>query len=54
MCPNCHPLSAPACKECLKAGLGVVEAVSGHGLEAEEGKTSNVDDDAEAQEGGAA
>ena len=54
VCHNCHPPSTSACKDCLKAGLGVVEAVSGHGLEAEEGKTSNVDGDAEVLEGGAA
>ena len=54
MCPNCHPPSAPACKECLKAGLGVVEVVSGNDLEAEEGKTSPVDGEAEALEGGSA
>ena len=54
VCLNCHPTSAPACKDCLKAGLVVVEAVFGNALEAEEGKTSPVDGEAEALEGGSA
>ena len=54
VCLNCHPTSASACKDCLKAGLGVVAAVSGNDLEAEEGKTSPVEGEAEALEGGSA